>query len=39
VCFEPMTAPGNALVSGDGLRIARPGEQVSATFRVAFETR
>jgi aldose 1-epimerase len=32
VCIEPMTAPTNALVSGEALRRARPGE----TFRAAF---
>jgi galactose mutarotase-like enzyme len=32
ICFEPMTAPTNALASGDGLRHAEPG----ATFRAAF---
>jgi aldose 1-epimerase len=32
ICFEPMTAPTNALVSGDGLRTVAPG----ATFRAAF---
>ena len=33
VCFEPMTAPANALVSGDGLRHVEPG----GVFRAAFE--
>jgi len=32
ICFEPMTAPTNALVSGHGLRTVAPG----ATFRAAF---
>lgn len=32
VCIEPMTAPANALVTGDGLRVVPPGE----TFRAAF---
>jgi galactose mutarotase-like enzyme len=32
ICFEPMTAPTNALVTGDGLRIRD-------TFRAAFEIR
>jgi aldose 1-epimerase len=35
ICFEPMTAPTDALVSGDGLRSAQPGE----TFRAAFSVR
>ena len=37
VCFEPMTAPANALISGDGLRVLEPGEQHRASFRVAWE--
>jgi len=32
VSFEPMTAPANALNSGDGLRIVEPGQ----TFRTSF---
>lgn len=32
ICFEPMTAPANALRSGYGLRLLEPGEQYSATF-------
>ena len=35
VCFEPMTAPGNALVTGDGLQILEPGELTEASFRVS----
>jgi aldose 1-epimerase len=34
ICFEPMTAPTNALVSGDGLRIVAPGESAAAEFAV-----
>ncbi len=34
VCFEPMTAPTNALVSGDGLRVVAPGESFRAVFSV-----
>jgi galactose mutarotase-like enzyme len=34
VAFEPMTAPGNALVSGDGLRWIAPGERFAASFAV-----
>jgi hypothetical protein len=33
VCFEPMTAPVNALVSGHELRFAAPS--ATATFRVS----
>jgi aldose 1-epimerase len=32
ICFEPMTAPANALRSGAGLRVLEPGEQYRATF-------
>ena len=32
-----MTAPANALISGDGLRVLEPGEQHRASFRVAWE--
>ncbi len=32
VCFEPMTAPTNALASGDGLRLVPPGERFTATW-------
>ncbi len=34
VAFEPMTAPGNALVSGDGLRWVAAGERFRAVFAV-----
>ncbi|HVE68005.1 MAG TPA: aldose 1-epimerase [Solirubrobacteraceae bacterium] len=34
VCFEPMTAPTNALVTGDGLRTVAPGERYAARFAV-----
>jgi aldose 1-epimerase len=34
VAFEPMTAPGNALVSGDDLRWVAPGERFTAVFAV-----
>jgi galactose mutarotase-like enzyme len=37
VCFEPMTAPTNALVSGDGLELVAPGERRSATFAISVE--
>ncbi|HXA55499.1 MAG TPA: aldose 1-epimerase [Solirubrobacteraceae bacterium] len=32
ICFEPMTAPANALRSGDGLRVLRPGERTRTVF-------
>jgi aldose 1-epimerase len=35
VCFEPMTAPTDALVTGSGLRLTPPGEG----FRAALEVR
>jgi aldose 1-epimerase len=34
ICFEPMTAPTNALVTGEGLRAAAPGAAFRAEFRV-----
>lgn len=34
ICFEPMTAPTNALVSGDGLRTVAPGDEFSAAFSI-----
>jgi aldose 1-epimerase len=34
ICFEPMTAPTNALVSGRDLRRVGPGESFSARFRL-----
>ncbi len=35
VAVEPMTAPANALVSGDGLRSVAPGSAFTATFSIA----
>jgi galactose mutarotase-like enzyme len=35
VCFEPMTAPTNALVSGDGLRTVEPADAFAARFVVS----
>jgi aldose 1-epimerase len=35
ICFEPMTAPTNALRSGDGLTIAAPAEEYRAAFSVS----
>ena len=37
ICFEPMTAPTNALLSHDGLRLAPPGEPFSAAFRITVD--
>lgn len=35
ICFEPMTAPTNALVTGGpALRLVAPGEPFSARFRI-----
>ena len=35
ICFEPMTAPTNALRSGDGLQIAAPGKPYRARFAIS----
>jgi aldose 1-epimerase len=35
ICFEPMTAPANALCSGAGLRLLAPGESHRAVFTVS----
>jgi galactose mutarotase-like enzyme len=35
ICFEPMTAPTNALVRGEGLRCVAPGETFTARFAIA----
>jgi aldose 1-epimerase len=35
ICFEPMTAPANALCSGDGLRFVAPGESFTAAFSIS----
>jgi aldose 1-epimerase len=37
ICFEPMTAPANALRSHDGLRLAPPGEPFTAAFRITVD--
>jgi len=35
IALEPMTAPANALLSGQGLRILGSGDQFRASFRIA----
>ena len=35
VCFEPMTAPTNALVSGAGLRLVPPGGRYVGCFSIS----
>jgi aldose 1-epimerase len=35
ICFEPMTAPTNALFSGVGLRSVAPGDAFTAAFTIA----
>jgi aldose 1-epimerase len=35
IALEPMTAPTNALRSGDGLTLVPPGERFAASFRIA----
>jgi aldose 1-epimerase len=37
ICFEPMTAPTNALCIGAGLRLLAAGESYRATFAVGVE--
>jgi aldose 1-epimerase len=39
ICFEPMTAPTNALVSRDELPIVQPGEVYRAAFSVSVSAR
>jgi aldose 1-epimerase len=34
ICFEPMTAPTDALRTQDGLRCVAPGERASAAFAI-----
>ncbi len=34
ICFEPMTAPANALLSGAGLRRIMPGRAFTAAFSI-----
>jgi aldose 1-epimerase len=37
LCFEPMTAPTNALISGRGLTLATPGAAFAAAFSIAVQ--
>ena len=34
IAFEPMTAPTNALVSGQDLKLLQPGEGYEASFSI-----
>src|SRR5581483_6198049 len=36
VCFEPMTSPANALVTGDSLELAHSGRQTWSKFQIFF---
>jgi galactose mutarotase-like enzyme len=38
ICFEPMTAPTDALASGTGLRTVEPGQSFTAAFDVRVTT-
>ena len=38
ICFEPMSAPANALVSGRDLQVVEPGATHSATFAITVES-
>jgi aldose 1-epimerase len=37
ICFEPMTAPIDALISGQSLKWVEPGDEFTATFTIAVE--
>lgn len=37
ICFEPMTAPTNALVSGASLPLVQPGAEYRASFTISIE--
>jgi aldose 1-epimerase len=38
VAFEPMSAPTNALISGEGLRLVEPNDEFRAVFRIRVES-
>ena len=35
IAFEPMTAPANALATGQGLRVLEPGDRFAAAFSIS----
>jgi aldose 1-epimerase len=37
ICYEPMTAPVDALISGEGLRWVKPGEDFEAIFSISVQ--
>jgi aldose 1-epimerase len=37
ICFEPMTAPTDALRTGDGLALCAPGDAYTATFSITVD--
>jgi aldose 1-epimerase len=37
ICFEPMTAPIDALISGAGLNWVEPGGEFTASFTISVE--
>jgi aldose 1-epimerase len=39
ICFEPMTAPANALASGERLALVAPGGRYTATFSITVDRR
>jgi aldose 1-epimerase len=39
MCFEPMTAPANALASGERLGLVAPGDRYAATFSITVDRR
>jgi len=37
ICFEPMTAPVDALRTHEGLRLVAPGERATASFALRID--